>query len=89
MRSPLLLLSVLSAALMMTACATPPRPVIVQQKPLPAALAVSCPPPVAMNDNSADAALLTLKQLYDQYGLCAGRLVELVNYLETRGPDDP
>ncbi|MGH1447896.1 MAG: hypothetical protein ACRBBM_00525 [Pseudomonadaceae bacterium] len=42
-----------------------------------------------MNDNSADAALLTLKQLYDQYGLCAGRLVETVNYLETRGPDDP
>jgi len=84
MRWPLPLLSVLTAALMMTACATPPQPVIVQQKPLPAALAVPCPPPVEMNDNSADAALLTLKQLYDQYGLCAGRLVELVNYLQEK-----
>lgn len=25
-----------------------------------------------MADNSADAALLTLKRLYDQYALCAG-----------------
>ena len=82
MRSPLLLLSVLTAALMMTACATQPPPVIVQQKPLPAALAVPCPPPVAMNDNSADAALLTLKDMYDLYGLCGGRFVELLDYIQ-------
>jgi|TARA_Y100001001_G_scaffold105075_1_gene102778 hypothetical protein len=37
-----------------------------------------------MNDNSADAALLTLKQMYDLYGLCGGRLVELVNYLQEK-----
>ncbi|WP_444542552.1 Rz1-like lysis system protein LysC [Halopseudomonas phragmitis] len=69
---------------MLSACATSSPPVIVQQQPLPAALAVPCPPPVAMSDNSADAALLTLKELYDQYGLCAGRLVELVNHLQEK-----
>lgn len=29
-----------------------------------------------------DANAIALKQLYDQYGLCAGRHVDLVNYLE-------
>ena len=81
MRSLLLPLSVLSAALMLSACATSSPPVIVQQQPLPAALAVPCPPPVAMTDISADAALLTLKDMYDLYGLCGGRLVELLNHL--------
>lgn len=29
-----------------------------------------------------DACAVTLKELYDQYGLCAGRHVGLVNYLQ-------
>jgi len=43
-----------------------------------------CPPPVEPHDNSADAAVVALKELYDQYGECAGRLVDLVNYLQER-----
>ncbi len=33
-------------------------------------------------NNSADAVAVALKEMYDLYGLCAGRLTELVNYLE-------
>ncbi|WP_425475790.1 hypothetical protein [Ectopseudomonas oleovorans] len=47
-------------------------PVNVPPAPLPAALTQPCPQPVATADNSADAAVVALKQLYDQYGLCAG-----------------
>lgn len=43
---------------------------------------MQCPPPVEPMNNSADAAAVALKELYDQYGICAGRLVDLVNYLE-------
>lgn len=51
-------------------------------RPLPAEYAVQCPPPVEQANNSGDAAAVALKELYDQYGLCAGRLVDLVNYLQ-------
>lgn len=40
-----------------------------------------CPAPVAPNDDGMDAITVALKGLYDQYGACAGRLVDLVNYL--------
>lgn len=53
-------------------------------RPLPAEYAAQCPPPVEPADNSADAGAVALKELYDQYGLCAGRLVDLVNYLESQ-----
>lgn len=55
---------------------------IVQRPPLPAALATQCPAPVEPMNNSADAMVIALKQMYDLYGLCAGRLVELVRYLQ-------
>jgi len=29
-----------------------------------------------------DAVAISLKQMYDLYGLCAGRLVDLLDYLE-------
>ncbi|WP_420553991.1 hypothetical protein [Neptuniibacter marinus] len=32
--------------------------------------------PIEPADNSADAAAVALKQLYDQYGECAGRFYE-------------
>ena len=40
-----------------------------------------CPPPVAQTDDGMDAAGLALKGMYDLYGICAGRLVDLVNFL--------
>lgn len=35
-------------------------------------------------DNSADAGAVALKEMYDLYGLCAGRLVDLVKYLQEK-----
>lgn len=73
---------VLIACLMLCSCSTLPPPVIVPHRPLPAALMIPCPPPVAMTAASADAALLALRDMYDLYGLCGGRLLELQQYLE-------
>ena len=81
MRSSSLRLVVLAASMTLTACATSTPPVIVQQKPLPAALAVPCPTPGTLTENHADAALIALKEMYDLYGRCGGQLVELINYL--------
>lgn len=72
MRSPKLRLIVLFAALLLASCSSSKMLANVPPKPLPAALAQPCPLPVATADNSADAAMVALKQLYDQYGLCAG-----------------
>ncbi|WP_445082055.1 hypothetical protein [Yersinia pseudotuberculosis] len=59
-------------------------PVTALPRPLPAALAVPCPPPVGMEDESMDAAAIALKQLYDQYGQCAGQLTELLQYVQEK-----
>lgn len=71
---------VLIACLMMSSCASSPPPVIVQQPPLPAVLLTPCPPPVAPDNAGADAVMIALAQMYNLYGQCAGRLVELINY---------
>ncbi|GAA5784687.1 hypothetical protein YWS52_10060 [Chitiniphilus shinanonensis] len=54
---------------------------IAPPRPLPTEYAAACPAPVNPTDNSPDAIAMALKQLYDQYGQCAGRLVDLVDYL--------
>ena len=41
-----------------------------------------CDPPPKPENNSCDAGQIALKDMYDLYGLCAGRLVDLVNYLQ-------
>lgn len=84
MRSPLLLAPALVACLTMASCSSSPPLVIEQQRPLPAALAVQCPAPIELMDNSADAGAVALKEMYDLYGLCAGRLVDLVKYLQEK-----
>lgn len=38
---------------------------------------IACEPPAATESNSCDAMTMTLKTLYNQYGECAGRLIEL------------
>lgn len=53
----------------------PPQPLV-----FPAAMIVPCPQPVKPADSSMDAIVITLKLMYDLYGLCAGRFVEVINY---------
>lgn len=60
----------------------PPPPV------LPPALLVSCDVPAASEDASCDAAAIALKQLYDQYGRCAGRLIELQRATQERATQE-
>lgn len=79
MRSRLLLICVLIACLMMVSCASSPPLVIEQTRPLPPALLIQCPPLPPPENNSCDAAALHIKDLYDAYGVCAGRLLELIN----------
>lgn len=83
MRWLLLLSSAVLALTTLTACSTSTPPISVPYKPLPAALLTPCPPPAALMNNHADAALIALKELYDQYGECAGRHLHLINHLET------
>lgn len=84
MRSHLLRLCALAVCLTLASCSNSTTRVIEPPRPLPAEYAVQCPPPVEQANNSADAAAVALKELYDQYGLCAGRLVDLVNYLQEK-----
>ena len=48
---------------------------------LPAQLTVPCELPVKRPNNKADGLAETLKLLYDQYGQCAGRFIELVIFI--------
>lgn len=48
---------------------------------LPAQLIVPCELPVKRPNNTADGFAQTLKLLYDQYGQCSGRFIELVKYI--------
>ena len=76
------LLCVLIAASTTASCANSPTPVTAPPKPQPAVLTVPCPPPIEPGDGSPDAAAIALKILYDQYGLCAGRVFELIHRLQ-------
>ncbi len=80
MRSPRLLAAVLIAALTQTACASSRPLVTAQPRPLPAEYSVPCPPPPEPASNSADDVALTLKAMYDAYGICAGRVIDLVDW---------
>lgn len=84
MRSNRLLLPVLAVCMAMASCASSPRPAIEQPKPLPAELAVVCPPPAETPADNPDDVALALKRMYDLYGLCAGRFIELLNWIEKR-----
>ncbi len=63
----------------LTACASSPPPAPLPPAQQPAELTVRCPPPVEQQDDSMDAAGVALKKMYDLYGICAGRLVDLVD----------
>ncbi len=76
---PLLAIAV---SFLLMSCTYLNRPDYEPIRPLPAALAVSCLPLPAPENNSDDAIVIALKQAYDGYGMCAGRYVELLNYLQ-------
>ena len=83
MRSLLLRPAALAACFLLTSCASSPRPVTEPPKPLPAEYAVHCPtpPPIPPSDEVDNVAVL-LKDLYDLYGICAGRVVDLLDYTD-------
>ncbi|TQI78715.1 hypothetical protein FHU10_1244 [Serratia fonticola] len=75
---------VLTACLIVTACSNSAPHVIAPPLQLPGVLTASCPVPPFPDDDSADAAFVTLKQMYDIYATCAGRHVELVDFIGKR-----
>jgi len=52
-----------------------------------------CPPPSEPASNAADDVALALKQVYDEYGVCAGRHTELIEVIHKNqaraGPESP
>ncbi|WP_458363947.1 Rz1-like lysis system protein LysC [Klebsiella michiganensis] len=74
--------AVLVAGLMLTSCRNSTELASRPQQPLPlvlpARLTVPCPRPVYPASNGMDDLAVAQKQLYDQYGLCAGQLVEVI-----------
>ena len=73
----------LAACFLLTACASSPKPGPALQKPLPAEYAVRCPAPApAPSGREVDPVAVALKDLYDLYGICAGRMVDLLDYLD-------
>lgn len=83
MRSTLLLAAALAVCSMLASCASSPRPVNVLPKPLPAEFAVRCPaPPPAPSTREVDPVALALKDMYDLYGLCAGRVADWLDFID-------
>ena len=73
----------LAVTSLMTACASSPRPIAALPKPLPAEFAVRCPqPPPPPAGTEVDPVLIALKDMYDLYGLCAGRVADFLDYLD-------
>jgi hypothetical protein len=81
MRWPRALLAALAACSTLASCASSRPPALALPLPLPAELAQRCPPPAEPKGPRADDVVLALKQLYDQYALCAGRHADLLRWL--------
>lgn len=79
---PQRLLFALTACFLLTSCASSPPPVIALPPPLPAEYSTRCPAPPPVPIREADAVIAALKDMYDLYGLCAGRLTDLLDYLD-------
>ncbi len=71
-------LCALPVVLILTACTASTPPASAPQQPLPAVLQTACPTPVNLPANNADAVFIALKQMYDLYGECAGKHIELI-----------
>ncbi len=91
LRNParLVLFSVVS---MLTACGSsaPPQTEPMPWRPavlLPAELAARCPQVVRPIDNSDAAAAIALEAMYGLYGVCAGKHVDTVDYINKPGKE--
>lgn len=82
MRSRKLPLIALAAVLTMTACASSMPPGSGPPRPLPSAYVAPPPPPPERSGNTPDDLAQDLKRMYDLYGQVAGRLVDLIEWLE-------
>ena len=83
MRSKLLLTAALAVCLALTSCASWAPPATALPRPVPAEYAVSCPaPPAAPRTGEVDPVAAALKDMYDLYGLCAGRFADLLNWMD-------
>lgn len=80
MRSANRLVVVLAVVMTLSACASSKTPVSVPTRPQPPEYSTPCPPLPEPKSDSCDAAALQLKAVYDQYGLCAGRMVKLIEW---------
>ena len=78
------LLPALAACFLLTSCANSPPRATAPPRPLPAEYSVRCPapPPAPPASGEVDAVAAALKELYDLYGLCAGRLVDLLDWMD-------
>lgn len=89
MRLPAPRLSAPIACFLLASCAASPMPVTAPPLPLPAEYAVRCPPPPpAPQGLQVDPVALELKTMYDLYGICAGRMTDLLNWLDAGGRID-
>lgn len=80
-RAPLA--AALAVCLTLVSCASSAPPVSGQQRPLPADYVQRCQPPAPVPvSGEADLLAAVLKALYDQYGICAGRMADLLNWLD-------
>lgn len=88
MRLPLPLTAALAACFLLMSCASSPPRATAPPRPLPAEYSVRCPapPPAPPASGEVDAVAAALKELYDLYGLCAGRLIDLLNWMDEGQP---
>lgn len=78
------LLIALTACFLLMSCAASRPPATLPLRELPSELAVRCPaPPPAPRQGQVDPVALELKTMYDLYGLCAGRMTDLLNWLDS------
>ena len=78
------LTAALAVLFLLASCGSSPPRVIEQRRPLPAEYAVRCPAPGAAPPLSGevDPVALELNTMYALYGLCAGRLVDLLDWID-------
>lgn len=79
-------IAALCATLMMTACGSLEKPGTDLPPPLPAEYVVGCPEPPFPTSPGSDDNALTLKAMYDLYGICAGRFIDLVDLIMGNQP---
>ena len=77
------LTAALAVCFLLTSCAASKGLVPALPKPLPAEYRARCPaPPPAPDGPEVDVVAVALKEMYDLYGVCAGRMVDLLDWMD-------